>query len=88
MELPDDALLPCFKYRTNADPRAGDLKIKPKFNKKELAYLAEVYPGMLYDGDSCTTNLDRFIMKKVGASCCCSGVEELLVSGVCDSVTR
>uniref|UniRef100_A0A383VQP2 MYND-type domain-containing protein n=1 Tax=Tetradesmus obliquus TaxID=3088 RepID=A0A383VQP2_TETOB len=63
--LPDDALLPFFKYRTNADPKAGDLKNPPKFSRKELAYLAEVYPGMLVDGDSCTINLDRFIMKKV-----------------------
>jgi hypothetical protein len=44
------------------------VKVKQKFSKKELAYLAEVYPQMLDDGDSHTTNLDRFLMKKVGVA--------------------
>jgi hypothetical protein len=65
--LPDDALLPFLKYRTNADPRAGDIRDPVEFTDDDLAYLAEVWPGMLHNGDSCTINLDRYIMKKVGS---------------------
>lgn len=54
-----------FRYRTKADPTIKDIESPLFFTSKELEHLSEVYPGLLYDGDSCTVNLDRYLMKKV-----------------------